>query len=173
MANSGSNKQLFKKWWFWAIIVVVLGVIGLLTQDTTTNTDTANETPASNSQQQEKPETYAITGEVLGEYGREVTLNKNSDMPVKKYLYKLPAGTYKVTTTYDKMANFFIVKDKIGVEAGNTDYPEVLDYVGNAYMLTAGDDDFNGKAKKEVVITLGEDESVQITGTEKLILEKQ
>lgn len=173
MANSGSNKQLFKKWWFWAIIVVVLGAIGLLTQDTTTNTDTANETPVNNSQQQEKPETYAITGEVLGEYGREVTLNKNSDMPVKKYLYKLPAGTYKVTTTYDKLANFFIVKDKIGVEAGNTDYPEALDYVGNAYMLTAGDDDFNGKAKKEVVITLGADESVQITGTEKLILEKQ
>lgn len=36
------NKQIFKKWWFWVIVVVILGLIGFATQDTSTTTDTAN-----------------------------------------------------------------------------------------------------------------------------------
>lgn len=42
------SKQIFKKWWFWVIVVVILGVIGLLTQDTTTINNTATDTPANN-----------------------------------------------------------------------------------------------------------------------------
>ena len=93
------DKQLLKKWWFWVIIVAVLGVIGLATGggDTSTTTDSSTNT-------NEQAVKYTITGETLGQYGKEITLNKDSDMPVKKYLYKLPAGTYKVTTTFDKMA---------------------------------------------------------------------
>jgi hypothetical protein len=41
MANEKAiNKQIFKKWWFWVIVVVVLGVIGMATQGDTKNTDT-------------------------------------------------------------------------------------------------------------------------------------
>ena len=47
--------------------------------------------------------TYTLTGEQLGEYGREVILNKDTDMPTTKYLYKLPSGTYKVTTNNEKI----------------------------------------------------------------------
>lgn len=114
---------------------------------------------------------YTITGEIEGEYGKKVVLNKNSDMPATKYLYKLPAGTYKVTTTFKKMVNFFIVKDQIKTTPGN-EYPEEIDVVGSGYMLTAGDDDFNGHAKKEVNITLKEDESIQIVGNNKFFFEK-
>lgn len=41
MANKILNKQLFKKWWFWVIVVVVLGLIGLATGggDQSTNID--------------------------------------------------------------------------------------------------------------------------------------
>lgn len=42
------DKQIFKKWWFWVIVVVVFGVIGLFTQDTTTTNNTANNTPENN-----------------------------------------------------------------------------------------------------------------------------
>ncbi len=115
---------------------------------------------------------YVITADEIGEYGKIVTLNENTDMPVDKYLYKLPAGDYKVTTDHKKLAGFFIVKDEPTTEPDNPDYPEVLDYVddgddsnvGSGYQLTAGDDDFNGNAKKEVYITLGEDESISIPG---------
>lgn len=44
MANNILNKQLLKKWWFWTIAVVVLGLIGLATGggDTSTTTDTTS-----------------------------------------------------------------------------------------------------------------------------------
>ena len=162
------DKQLLKKWWFWVIIVAVLGVIGLATGggDTSTTTDSSTNT-------NEQAVKYTITGETLGQYGKEITLNKDSDMPVKKYLYKLPAGTYKVTTTFDKMASFYVVKDAIGTDEGNSTYPEALQYVGEAYLLTAGSNDFNGSAKKEVTITLNGDESVSVVGTETFVFEKQ
>lgn len=118
-------------------------------------------------------EKYVLVGEELGEYGRKVFLNKNTDMPVEKYLYKLPAGTYTVTTTNEKMSAFGIVKDEIGIEEGNTDYPEILQYVGQQYLLTAGDDDFNGNASKSVVVTLAEDECFQLIGTDTFIFEKE
>lgn len=171
MANNILNKQLLKKWWFWVIIVVVLGLIGLATGGGDTNTTT--DTTSNNSDTSTQTATYTLTGETLGEYGKEVTLNKDSDMPVKKYLYKLPAGTYKVTTSFDKMASFYIVKDDITTESGNSEYPETLNYVGEAYLLTAGTDDFNGKAKKEVSITLNTDESVSIVGTQTFTFVKQ
>ncbi len=167
MANNVLNKQLLKKWWFWVIVVVVLGLIGLATGSDDTNTTTGN--TVNTSTQAIK---YTIIGETLGKYGKEVTLNQNSDMPVKKYLYKLPAGTYKATTTFDKMASFFIVKDEIGLETNNNDYPETLNYVGEAHLLTAGDNDFNGKAKKEVTVTLGEDESISVVSTNQFTFEK-
>lgn len=94
-------------------------------------------------------------------------------MPAKKYLYKLSAGTYKATTSFNKVASFFIVKDTTTQESGDSQYPETFNYVGEAYLLTAGDDDFNGKAKKDATITLAGDESIQIVGTETFTFEKQ
>lgn len=43
MANNNKilNKQLFKKWWFWVAVVVVLGIIGLATGGGDQSTDTA------------------------------------------------------------------------------------------------------------------------------------
>lgn len=52
MANSKFNKQIFKKWWFWVIVVVVLGIIGALMQEPSTDnvaTNTANTSETQNS----------------------------------------------------------------------------------------------------------------------------
>lgn len=136
--------------------------------ETTTITETEAATETST-----PAEKYILVGEELGEYGRKVILNKNTDMPVEKYLYKLPAGTYTVTTTNEKMSAFSVVKDEIGIEEGNTDYPETLQYVGQQYLLTAGDDDFNGYASKSVVVTLAEDECFQLIGADTFIFEKK
>ncbi len=126
--------------------------------------DGIEESKVDDNEETEVKADYVLTADETGEYGRIVTLNANTDMPVDKYLYKIPAGNYKVTTDHKKLAAFSIVKDEIGTE--DTDYPEVLQYVGDTaqYLLTAGDDDFNGTAKQEVVITIGEDESISIPG---------
>lgn len=171
------DKQMFKKWWFWAIIIVMLGLISSVTDNSNTietvqnqNGDTAQDDNSSS----QRAIIYKIKGEVLGEYGKEVILNKDTDMPAKKYVYKIPAGSYRVTTTYGKMASFFIIKDPVITNSGDEEYPEELNYASEEpYFLTSGEDDFNGRAKKEMTITLSNDENIQVVGTEKLTFEKQ
>ena len=141
-----------------------------ITAEETTETTTEvseeemTETATESSEEEEVEPDYTITVDETGEFGKVITLNANTDMPVDKYLYKLPAGDYRVTTSNPKATQFSIVKDEIGIEDGNDDYPEILQYVGDAYLLTAGDDDMNGHAKQEVYITLGEDESISVPG---------
>ena len=52
MANKMLNNQLFKKWRFWAIVVVVLGIIGLATGggDTNNTTNTTNNSSGNSTQ---------------------------------------------------------------------------------------------------------------------------
>lgn len=152
--------KLSRKWWFWLIVaIVVLGIIGCFFGD-----------PESENGGQDNAEKnqYTLVGGETGEYGRKVVLNANTDLPATKYLYKIPAGTYKVTTTFEKLSEFYTVKDNT-VNTGTPEYPEELSYVGGPYDLTSGTDDFNGRASKEVTLTLAEDESVLINGTETLI----
>ena len=142
--------------------------VNMSTEATTENQIVETET-TTEKQITESDADYIITAGDVGKYGKIVTLNANTDMPVDKYLYKIPAGNYKVTTDYKKLAGFNIVKDEITIEPDNSDYPETLDYVdidedGNGYQLTAGNNDFNGHAKKEVYITLNDDESISIPG---------
>ena len=151
-----------KKWWFWVIIIVlILGAIGSLEDDSNSTSNITNNAVGTK---------YTLVGGKTGEYGKEVILNKNSDFPVKKYLYKIPAGTYKVTTSYEMLSEFWIVKDQI-VKTGTEKYPEELNYVGEAHDLTNGDNNFNGRASKELTVKIAEDESVLINGTETLIFE--
>lgn len=169
------SKEFYKNWKFYAIAFAVL-FIGSAVINGITGYD-KDKQDASSLVDSPKEETvlasYTITGQTAGEYGKEVILNANSDAPASKYLYKLPSGKYKVTTTYEKMASFFIVKDQIKIDSDDKDYPETLDYVeGKSYLLTAGKDDFNGKAKKEVEVTIEEDESVQIVDSPQLTFKK-
>lgn len=118
-----------------------------------------------------KETTYTIIGEKTGKYGKIITLNKDTDMPVDKYLYKLPAGKYKVTTNDTTMASVFVVKDETGIEEDNTDYPEILQYVSEGYNLMVGDD-LNGHASDSCEISISKDESFQVVGTSKLTFTK-
>lgn len=154
------------------ILYLILGIVGgsgsgtAGATNTTTPTETADATVATTGVK------YTLVGEDLGQYGKKVTLNADSDMPTDKYIYKLPASDYLVSTTTDKVAQFSIVKDEVVTEDADSDYPENFQYVGDAYLLTAGDDDYNGKAKKSVTVTLGEDESFLLVGTDTFIFEE-
>lgn len=157
---------LTKKWWFWGIIILLFfGIIGIALED-----EEKQDVLLNNEQHEEIK--YTLTGEETGEYGKKIILNANSDMPTTKYVYKLPEGNYEVTTTFDKLAAFFIVKDEISL-TGAKDYPEELNYVGEQYSLTNGNDDYNGKAKHSVNITINNDESILINGKETFVFKKQ
>lgn len=148
------EKKFYTTWQFWAVIGVFF-LICIITDI---------------KKPEETVETYVLTGEQLGKYGREVVLNKDTDMPVTKYLYKIPAGKYKVTTDNEKVSSFYVVKDEIGHE--DTEYPEVLQYVTEGFLITISDNTFNGHVQKTVEITLNDDESIQIVGTDTIKLEK-
>ena len=95
-------------------------------------------------------------------------------MPVAKYLYKLPAGDYVVVNNGEYPINFFVVKDEITTEEGNTEYPEVLDYVSEGLMLMGSNgNDLNGNAKEQIEISLAEDESFQILEESNLTFTKK
>lgn len=117
---------------------------------------------------------YRIVSDYLGDNGKDVVLNANSDSPTTKRLFKIPSGTYEVSTTTNKFATFFIVKDKIILEKEDK-YPESLDYVSNQYILTNGSNDLNGTAKKSVIITLNDDESIntQLNGSYYVLIFKK
>ena len=117
---------------------------------------------------------YRIVSDYLGDYGKDIVLNANTDSPTTKRLFKIPSGTYEVSTTTNKFATFFIVKDKIILEKEDK-YPESLDYVSNQYILTNGSNDLNGTAKKSVIITLKDDESIntQLNGSYYVLIFKK
>lgn len=144
-------KEFYKNWKFYVIVFAVL-LVGSAVINSITDKDKQDTSSSTNSSKEETVLTsYTIVGQTTGEYGREVILNANSNAPASKYLYKLPSGKYKVTTTYEKMASFFIVKNQIKIDSDNKDYPETLDYIkGKSYLLTAGKDDLNGKVKKSL-----------------------
>lgn len=148
------NKPFYKRGIFWIVIIVVLIIIGFFADSSDNNTVNPEETNNSEI-------SYTLTGETLGEYGKKITLNKDTDMPVEKYLYKLPAGSYVITTSEDKTVAFNIVKDKI-ITNKDEKYPEELDYVENNLI----------KQNEKKTITLKDDESIQIIGKSTIKIEK-
>lgn len=130
---------IYKKWWFIALVVffgLPLVCMPFMSDQVNEGTD------------QSIGNIYRITGGETGEYGRKVTLNANSDMPNDKYLYKLPAGTYAITTTA-KGTQISVVKDSTTMEGEI----EVLDYVGEPIVLFKDD---TGE------LTVAEDESFTV-----------
>jgi hypothetical protein len=102
---------------------------------------------------------------------KEVVLNADSDMPVTKFLHKVDAGTYQVTTNFDKVVPVAIVKDEINV-IENSDYPDELNFV-EIFKLTGNPEKFEGSVGNKI-ITIAEDESISLADSPATIfLEKQ
>lgn len=159
--GGGSMKKIL---YIFVAILVSFTFIGCTIEDETIENEIVEEVK----------ETYEISTKDLGEYGKDVVLNANTDLPATKRLYKIPSGTYEVSTDTDKFATFFIVKDEI-VNTGDAPYIEELNYVSSQYTLTNGENDLNGNAKKNVIITINDDESISTQDgmSYKLIFKKQ
>ena len=86
------DKALFKKWWFWAIVVVILGAIGSLGQ----SGNSANNATKPNDSQQTK----AVDQSTLPKLNAEDYKGKEGLVAYKE----LKGKGYKVEATFEKQA---------------------------------------------------------------------
>lgn len=177
--KSEEKKPIYKKWWFWVIVVVVLLAIGGSSTDTNTTNNTAlntaNDIATGEATPEEQKEVITIVGEELGEYGKLVTEKFNGEDSDTNYVYKLPSGTYRIYTEDKGFPNVFIVKDELKTEKEDNNIVEHLDYTSDEAVILTNDENnnLNGHAVTSAVITLGEDESVEIVGKATIHFEKQ
>ena len=117
------KKPIFKKWWFWAIIIVlVVGIFG--SGGKSDEEATPEATPETTTEQTQEASTDAITltfGE-LGEYGTSEKLEQDGEV-LKEYIaYRVPSGTYTVTNKGKNRTQVTVYKDGTSVnEDGNVE----------------------------------------------------
>ncbi len=118
MANSKTaDKPIYKQWWFWVAIVVVLGIIGFATQGAN-NTDTSNNGNNNGSQ---------VTGtlpalnkdDYIGKEGLVVfkeLKDKGYSVTAKYENEKVPATNQELTEQFTN-ANITSCADRLGWDA--------------------------------------------------------
>lgn len=117
--NKVLNKQLFKKWWFWVIVVVILGAIGFATQDTSTTNDTANNNDTSNTTQN----VGTLPALNKADYTDKEGLVIFSDLKAKgytvtaKYVNEAVPATNQEFTEQFTTANVNSCSDRLGFDA--------------------------------------------------------
>lgn len=127
MANEKAKKKWYKKWWIWVIIgVFLMGFIsGLVDAEPVENEGTDNQV-TDNSQgttdndvvddtSEEQPLTFELIAGEQGEYGELFTINKDTEFEETYYIYRIPAGTYKVTNTGEYMNQFNVYGETVYV----------------------------------------------------------
>ena len=149
-----NKKPFFKKWWFWLIVIMMIGSCGSnskpATEPATTPTTTVTVAPTA------EPTTEPTTVETVsieliagepGEYGELFTINKDTEFEETYYIYHIPAGTYIVTNSGEYMSQFNVYSDEIVVndsgweEVAESFYVKVLD-VGASDTFTIEDGQF-------------------------------
>lgn len=122
MANNSKilNKQLLKKWWFWAIVVVVLGLIGLATGGSETTTPNSNTSDTSNNTSQATGKLPALN---KADYTNKEGLVVFSNLTAKgyavtaKYVNEAVPSTNQEFTDQFKTADVNSCQDRLGFDA--------------------------------------------------------
>ncbi len=111
------NKQIIKKWWFWVIVVVVLGLIGMATGGNEINT------PASNTSNNTLQTTGTLAALNKTDYKNKEGLVVFKDLTTKgyavtaKYVNKAVASTNQEFTDQFKSADANSCQDRLGFDA--------------------------------------------------------
>jgi hypothetical protein len=120
VANNILNKQLLKKWWFWVIVVVALGLIGLATGGSETTTPTNSTTDTSKNTSQTKG-TLPILSQA--DYTNKEGLVVFSELTTKgyavtaKYVNEAVPSTNQEFTDQFKTADVNSCQDRLGFDA--------------------------------------------------------
>ena len=96
--TSKVNKPIFKRWWFWLIIVLI--VIAIFTPTTNSTTGTSQQ-PTITEKPVEAALSFVLMDNELGDYGREVVLNKETEFEEHEIAYYIPSGIYTVSNLND------------------------------------------------------------------------
>ena len=146
MSKNKSKKPFFKKWWFWLIVVLMIGSCGA---NSDTATDPVSTTPPTTQTPTSEPTTAANTSIELiagepGEYGELFTINEGTEFEETYYIYRIPAGTYTVTNAGKYMSQFNVYSGEVHVtddgweEFTEAVYVKLLD-VGASDTFTIAD----------------------------------
>ena len=120
------KKPLLKRWWFWVLLLLLIGAVASPKPDGTTKPvsettqivePTATETavqkepapsaePTNNEAGEAAQETEAfrvlLSWDETGAYGEQRIINENTDSPMTYIAFSLPAGTYEVKNLNSK-----------------------------------------------------------------------
>ena len=94
------QKSIFKKWWFWVIIAIIIGVIGGLgsNNENPSDTDTGSSLVQDSDKLLENDDTtFTLIAGEAGQYGKMISYNTGTEFEENFYAYYIPAGTYTVT----------------------------------------------------------------------------
>lgn len=138
--------------------------------ETSNGNSTIVETPKDNNEEVKSGSQIIIESGEYGKYGERIVLGAKTEFPDTRFVYKLPAGDYKVENGSDEtIASIAIVKDKL---VPYEDNPEIdtFERVGDkiTYSLATEDFDMNGQAKKSYILSLAEDEKFLIYNGSKI-----
>lgn len=114
------NKQIFKKWWFWVIVVVILGLIGFATQDNSPTTDTAsNGTDASETSKNVGTLPALGKADYIDKEGLVVfkDLNEKGYNVTAKYVNEAVPATNQEFTEQFTSADVSSCQDRLGFDA--------------------------------------------------------
>lgn len=98
MKNDKPKKPIYKRWWFWLIIVsVIFAAVSPKNETAQTSANTAAEQTADAAAASGL--SFTISADAPGEYGRETVLNAGTEDEYHYYAFYIPAGDYRVTNS--------------------------------------------------------------------------
>ena len=127
-AKEKVKKPLFKRWWFWAIIVLL--VIGMFSPKKESKTEPIKDEPVKTEEapavqepeKAEEPEEQALSfvlmDDEVGDYGVEVVINEGTEFEEKEIAYYIPAGVYTVANLEEKGGGQITVYSGLPVKNG-------------------------------------------------------
>lgn len=129
MSKEKKKKPIFKKWWFWLIVVFILGAFGNSGSDTEATPTTQAITEVTT----EPTEAATVSIELIagepGEYGELFTLNKDTEFEETYYVYRIPAGTYTVTNAGEYMDQINVCSEEVHTTDEGWEEPAEIFYV--------------------------------------------
>lgn len=127
------KKPVYKRWWFWLLILGLLGSCGKKDEAPAGKQDgfgSSQETSVDNNKEvePEEPEPEPPVDEPFrielvagekGEYGEPYVVNKGTEFEESYIVYRVPVGTYAVTNIGEYMNQFTVYSEELRVtEAG-------------------------------------------------------
>ena len=128
--ETGKKKPIYKKWWFWVLVVILIYAISPKSTDTADDTEQQDESvDVVDTIKDEEPLSFELVAGEAGEYGELFTMNKDTEFEETYYIYYVPSGTYTITNSGDYMGQFNVCSKETHVTEDGWEEPAEIFYV--------------------------------------------